>query len=227
MRIWDVDPGYLARQQLLGEHRELHGLANILIHHKKGYSRHPETLRWVGRLPALALRHRQLACEMVLRGYHDRSPLEADDSEVRWPDIWIDPPYRQFELLRGKYAAGGRNGRIPLPSSAQQLWAQHKYSLMARDPELYRQIGPQVAHGKYRDDMTSLAELLVGQLRMPPPAGRLYNALQHMWGYVAVAGESPPESSTALLSKIRKLAIEQQQAYLMHSTALGELGVWL
>lgn len=29
MRIWDVDSGYLARQQLLGEHRELHGLANF------------------------------------------------------------------------------------------------------------------------------------------------------------------------------------------------------
>ena len=30
MRIWDVNPGYLNRQSLLGEHRELHGIYIIL-----------------------------------------------------------------------------------------------------------------------------------------------------------------------------------------------------
>lgn len=225
MRIWDVDPGYLARQQLLGEHRELHGLANILIHNKRGYSRHPETLRWAGHLPALAMRHRQLACEMALRGYHDRSPLEAA-AEIVWPDKWIDPPQRQFELLHDKYA-DGRSGRIPLPANGQQLWAQHKYSVMARDPELYRQIGPRVARGQDHDGMADLAELLSGQLRIRPQPGCLFNALQHMWGYVAPAGESPSQNSAQLLRRIQQLAAEQQQQYLLQSTALAELGVWL
>lgn len=50
MRVWDIEPRFLCRQHLLAEHRELHGLWNILTKHggTGGYSRHPETLRWVG-----------------------------------------------------------------------------------------------------------------------------------------------------------------------------------
>jgi len=31
MRLWDINPGYLNRQSLLGEHRELHGIVSILV----------------------------------------------------------------------------------------------------------------------------------------------------------------------------------------------------
>nr|WP_320015958.1 pyrimidine dimer DNA glycosylase/endonuclease V [uncultured Desulfobacter sp.] len=37
MRIWDLHPGYLNRRSLLGEHRELHGMASIIVNGKKGY----------------------------------------------------------------------------------------------------------------------------------------------------------------------------------------------
>ncbi len=225
MRVWDLHPGYLARQQLLGEHRELHGLANILIHNKKGYSRHPETLRWVGSLPALAMRHRQLACEMALRGYQDRSPLSVE-GEVAWPERWIDPPNRQFELLREKYAADGRSGRIPLPSNTQQLWAQHKYSVMASDPKLYSELGGEVAHGKYLNDMEGLALLLIPTIRIRPTAGRIRNALLHMWGYVSEDGAQPAEDDGQLLLQIQKLAKEQDRSYLLASTALSDLAAW-
>lgn len=58
MRIWDLDPAILCRQHLLGEHRELHGLWNILVREQQGqgtggYANHPETRRWEGRLKAL------------------------------------------------------------------------------------------------------------------------------------------------------------------------------
>jgi len=225
MRIWDVHPGYLARQQLLGEHRELHGLASILIHNKKGYSRHPETLRWVGCLPALAMRHRQLAYEMTLRGYQDRSPLPVE-GKVAWPEIWIDPPNRQFELLREKYSADGRSGRIPLPSNTQQLWAQHKYSVMASDPKLYSELGGEVAHGKYVDDIEGLALLLSTTIRIRPTAGRLRNALLHMWGYVSEDGMLPAEDNRQLLLQVQQLAEEQERTYLLTSTALSDLAVW-
>lgn len=75
MRIWDIDPGYLNRQSLLGEHRELHGIVSIIRHNKKGYSRHPETLRRLGHGWALKHRHRLLVAEMQLRGYVDRTPV--------------------------------------------------------------------------------------------------------------------------------------------------------
>ena len=77
MRIWDLPAGYLNRQSLLGEHRELHGLYRIHTLGLRGYARHPETVRWRRALSGLVHRHRQLAAEMTLRGYVDRTPLEA------------------------------------------------------------------------------------------------------------------------------------------------------
>lgn len=78
MRVWDVHPKHLCRKHLLGEHRELHGLWNILTKHKAkgGYSKHPETLRWVGKQKALFFRHEELVKEMSNRGYAHHSPLD-------------------------------------------------------------------------------------------------------------------------------------------------------
>jgi hypothetical protein len=76
MRIWDLPAKVLCRQHLLGEHRELHGLWNILTLGKRGYSLHPETLRWVGKTAALYARHQELVAEMQRRGYRHNSPLD-------------------------------------------------------------------------------------------------------------------------------------------------------
>jgi hypothetical protein len=78
MRIWDIHPQHLCRKHLLAEHRELHGLWNILTKHggTGGYSRHPETLRWVGKAKALYLRHEALVKEFGRRGYQHHSPLD-------------------------------------------------------------------------------------------------------------------------------------------------------
>lgn len=103
MRVWDVDPAVLCRQHLLGEHRELHGLWNILVLGKSGYSRHPETRRWEGKLAALYDRHEALVVEMEKRGYNHGSPLDrahATGNAVQ--DVFIDLPARQLEILRAK-----------------------------------------------------------------------------------------------------------------------------
>lgn len=78
MRIWDIDPELLCRNHLLAEHRELHGLWNILTKHggMGGYSRHPETLRWVGKEKALYRRHGELVKEFGVRGYNHKTPLD-------------------------------------------------------------------------------------------------------------------------------------------------------
>src|SRR6185312_17174317 len=57
MRVWDLPPRILCRQHLLGEHLELHAIWAVLTKGRKGYSRHPETLRWKGKLKALYKRH--------------------------------------------------------------------------------------------------------------------------------------------------------------------------
>ena len=226
MRIWDVNPGYLDRQRLLGEHRELHGLYNVLTLGKKGYARHPETLRWRGCVAALCMRHAQLVAEMHLRGYRHASSLPVPSGQaIAWPQGWIDPPARQFELLAGKQA-GGNSARIPLPRNDQQLWAQHKYSMMAHAPVVSARLGGEVAEGRWRNDFPSLVERLVRQLQQAPATGCMHNALLHMWGYVA-GDEAQPADDPALLASIQHLAGAQGHAYLLHSTALGELAAWL
>lgn len=103
MRIWDVPPEELCRSHLLGEHRELHGLWNILTRDLKGYRSHPETRRWEGKLAALYRRHETLVTEMSRRGYNHASPLDPGlrtGSSVQ--DEYVDPPDLQRQILAAK-----------------------------------------------------------------------------------------------------------------------------
>jgi hypothetical protein len=103
LRIWDLPPKVLCRQHLLGEHRELHAIWAVIVANRKGYSRHPETLRWVGKLAALYKRHEALVAEMGRRGYKHKSPLDkkrATGKAVQ--SVYIDKPARQRSLLRRK-----------------------------------------------------------------------------------------------------------------------------
>jgi hypothetical protein len=230
VRVWDLSPGYLSRQSLLGEHRELHGLRSILMHGKRGYARHPETLRWVGCLSGLERRHDDLAAEMRLRGYVDRTPVPpAGGATVQWPASFIDAPSQQIALLEAKYL-GKSAGRIPLPSNAQELWAHHKYSVMARDPDLYREIGRRVSRMRPRAGFSALATELVMALRETPSAGRLANALDHMWGYVRDAAtdeerQTASRGAAGLINAIQTAAVRCAEPYLLASTALADLAV--
>jgi hypothetical protein len=66
MRIWDISPELLCRNHLLGEHRELHAMWTIITENKKGHSKHPETLRWNGKLKAMYFRHELLEKRCIL-----------------------------------------------------------------------------------------------------------------------------------------------------------------
>ena len=231
MRIWDVAAGYLNRQSLLGEHRELHGLRSILVSGKRGYSRHPETLRWVGCLSGLARRHDALVAEMRLRGYVDRTPVRCARRGDTWPQAFVTEPADQLLLLRRKYS-GREKGRIALPSSPQELWAHHKYSVMARSPDTYRSIGRAVARLRPSAPIDSLARDVVLILRQRPADGPLTNAVEHMWGHVrgfasaedvAAAKRSPREA----FRRTQSLAVGHGEAYLLASTALSELAAFL
>lgn len=230
MRIWDIDPGYLNRQSLLGEHRELHGIVSIISNNKKGYSKHPETLRWVGHGWALRQRHKLLVAEMNLRGYVDRSPVLLRSNHEQWPEEYIDPPARQLSILAGKYQAL-EPGRIPLPKNAQQLWAQHKYSVMARDISAYESIGRWVTGKQGAKEIDAVALELCSMLRQPPSPKLIENALLHMWGYVSsyapLSGkELDALTASKLLGRIQQLALAHNVSYLLASTAIGELNAW-
>lgn len=103
MRIWDLAPERLCRSHLLGEHRELHALWAILTGGKSGYRRHPETLRWEGRLTALYDRHEAVVSEMRQRGYRHASPLDAKLAVGRAvQDRYVNSPQEQQAMLRSK-----------------------------------------------------------------------------------------------------------------------------
>lgn len=106
MRIWDIEPSLLCRAHLLGEHRELHAIWNVLTRGKKGYSRHPETLRWKGRLMALYRVHEDIVAEMGRRGYRHESPLDkklASGSDIQ--EVFVDSPEEQVRILKAKKCA--------------------------------------------------------------------------------------------------------------------------
>jgi hypothetical protein len=231
MRVWDLNPGYLNDQSLLGEHRELHGIVSILANHMQGYSKHPETLRWKECGWALRQRHRLLRAEMSFRGFRDETPVRLRARPAMWPARYIDPPCIQFAILGRKYR-GRPIGRIPLPQTTQELWAQHKYSVLARDPRRYHAIGTSVCNTRKREGFCELALELTDLLRRPPETGRVMAALQHMWGHLSARSPVPAGDSLAvdprpLLSRIQDLAKTHHERYLLSSTALSELDAWM
>ena len=106
MRIWDIPPRLLCRNHLLGEHRELHAIWIVITKRKKGYSCHPETLRWRGRLKALFKRHELEVAEMGRRSYRHQSPLSKRSATGQGRQTrFVDSLRRQRQLLRGKGCA--------------------------------------------------------------------------------------------------------------------------
>ena len=217
MRIWDLNPGYLNRQSLLGEHRELHGIVSIIENNKKGYSKHPETLRWIKYGWAIRQRHQLLKAEMELRGYQDKSPVTLRANPNIWPEVFIDSPYRQIQIVKKKYEFL-EYGRIPLPNNVQELWAQHKYSVMARDIASYKRIGKLVSANTSPELFESISLELTFLLRKAPDPKLITNALAHMWGYVsefyAKDKASIINSNQKMLNLTQDLAKKHRVSYL-------------
>jgi hypothetical protein len=124
MRIWDIDVRLLCDRHLLGEHRELHTIWTVHTERKRGYARHPETLRWHGRLAALYARHDAQVAELARRGFKHASPLDrAHATGETTQTEYLDPPERQLERLaqldcdcvRSRTAGGRASSDNPAP----------------------------------------------------------------------------------------------------------------
>jgi len=103
MRIWDIPVEKLCRNHLLGEHRELHAMWVVITQNKKGYSKHPETIRWIGKLKAMYLRHGEQVKEMGHRGYNHQSPLDIKNATGKSKqDVFVDIPSIQIQILKQK-----------------------------------------------------------------------------------------------------------------------------
>jgi len=103
MRVWDIPPKKLCRNHLLGEHRELHAIWVVITKNKKGYSKHPETLRWKGKLRSLYARHEKLVEEMQKRGYNHKSTLSSKlATGIKKQSNYVDSIQSQINILKRK-----------------------------------------------------------------------------------------------------------------------------
>lgn len=76
---------------------ELHAVWTVITEGRKGYSLHPETLRWKGKLKAMYLRHEALVYEMHGRGYSHHSPLDRRKATgISAQDEYVDPQQGRF-----------------------------------------------------------------------------------------------------------------------------------
>jgi hypothetical protein len=103
MRVWDIPPENLCRQHLLGEHREIHAIWSVIVNNRKGYSHHPETLRWKDKLKALYKRHELISFEMEQRGYSHSSALHKQlASGIAVQTEFVNTIEEQRALLKRK-----------------------------------------------------------------------------------------------------------------------------
>ena len=103
VRIWCVPIEKLDRQHLLGEHKELHTIFNVIVYNKKGFSNHPQTNRFRGdNLGMLIDRHNQQVKELIRRGYNHNSPLPTFNY-IPEPYAYSEEAYKQdFDLLMSR-----------------------------------------------------------------------------------------------------------------------------
>lgn len=235
MRVWDIHPGYLSNQSLLGQHAEIHAIYSVISQAKPGYSFHPETVRWKERLADLATRHDLTAKEMFLRKYNHASPIayhnETGSSSIQ---TYVDSPTKQIQILREKYARKSQSGRIPLPRNGSQFWAHHKYSVMARGYQYYKEIQRELKNAKdqpINEEDQLIANILSLMEKTPSPGG-IRNVVDHLWGYFKREATDAEKNNFFLLALkgpawqtayIFQLAETYQQQYLLHSTVFADI----
>lgn len=74
MRMWMVDPQFMCRQHLLGEHREIHALIGSM---RKGLRLDGFIQKGILEPKSAHTRHDDLVLEMERRGYRHDTPIDA------------------------------------------------------------------------------------------------------------------------------------------------------
>jgi hypothetical protein len=231
-QILDIHPGYLGNQHIADEYCFLQ---TVLTGHsdratrasaKQGLQQWPK-YSW-----AAYHRYCWLEAELNFRGIVQQPPqtkFEKIGNENLWPESSCTPA-QQFKVI-SEMRIHADTARLPIPKNAQQVWAQHKYSIMARNNNLYREMGQKVAGLKTELEFADLLDELTYILRLQPSEGGLRNAAQHMWGHVSgnekVDKDFVDWPLSRLLREIIFRVIDQEETYLLHSTALTELQTWL
>lgn len=104
MRMWMLEPKFLCRKHLLGEHGEIHKHRhNFVKQHRMDGRIYPIVLIEPA---AMETRHNALAAEMLKRGYNHNSPYTM-------PDISYLPESQQLAKADLVYNAKNLSERCP------------------------------------------------------------------------------------------------------------------
>lgn len=106
MRIWFVPVTELDDRHLLGEHLELHVMANELIRPGGGWRNHPAVKLFRGKLGALYRRHEEQVAEMQRRGFTghktpfpvDKIPPDEMDAAVEITEEMLEKDRRDLAM---------------------------------------------------------------------------------------------------------------------------------
>jgi len=235
MRVWDIHPGYLSNRSLLGEHVEIHALCSIITGGKNGYSRHPETKRWVENINQLVSRHNLVVKEMLLRDFKHNSPLQFSENikENYRPDnlSYVDLPVEQFAILYRKYSNNGQSGRIPLPKNGTEFWAHHKYSIMVRGYQYYKEVQKYIRdrHVYPIQQENVLIDKIINYMKMEISEAELENVILHLWRYFKNKASQEEKrhffdlpNFTSRMDMLFSMVKKYQENYLLYSTIFAD-----
>ena len=215
--LYEIDPGYLSGTAL---HQQYTLLSDWLHDPQKAHCDN-RLHYWLNYRTALTTLLNLVTSEIALRSTQDPQ-FHISEGKLNWPQRFeMHPSEQLLELPEENTTA-----RIHKPRNEQSLWAQHKYSIMARDQQLYLKLGPAIARKEV--EFPQLIEELSYCKRLAPSTSNLRNSIWHMWGYVSQWSDISPGTSELypLMKEIQKLAFKHQVEYLLNSTALGDLAYW-
>lgn len=154
-------------------------------------------------------------------------------SEIKLRKIILPKEYylRESDFNEEKIIFSNDLKRIKSPENIQMIWAQHKYSVLARDHSFYKDIGKSLAGKKGLDGYENLLKELSDIILKRPEKGSLLNSVLHMWGYLPKDLKkdisSPDKTNIKEAVKvIAEFSINQGSSYLKDSTALCDFYYW-
>ncbi len=220
---WIISPAYFRNEDLIKEYQQL--IAN-------SDSEFSQNFTWEYHYRVLTLEAEiKLRNLIQIESLNLASINQLANQATQYSQKFISESYLQFKILKQNYN-DQTSRRIATPRNTRELWMQHKYSIMARNVNLYKEIGRFVAQNNSYEHFPKLYLTLVNELRKKPKRNSILNVLQHLWGYISNFSNIPKNQIHQLdlhsfLIEIQKCVQLAQQKYLTNQIALSELEIWI
>lgn len=206
-----MSPGYLSNEQLV---TQLSLLDEIILFNRANSENLVSTQKDYNDL-------------RILRG------ISLEEIIIRKIELIYKTPQNLNEIIKinavnlKNYIVSSSNTRILYPKNKYFLWAQHKYSVMARNYQLYKDYS-KIVNSKdaiFDEIFISLSNLLWTQ----PDKKNIKNTLQHLWGYISKDSTLKINELNykEQLKEIQFQSLNNNVEYLLQSTVLSDLMYWI